>query len=63
MALLDINADAGNQLQRELALDRGDASFHYVDVARPEQVEAAVEAAYSRHGGIDILVYSAGIQR
>jgi NAD(P)-dependent dehydrogenase (short-subunit alcohol dehydrogenase family) len=63
VALLDINADAGEQLQRELTLEHGDVSFHCADVARSEQVEAAVNEAYHRHGGIDILVYSAGIQR
>ena len=63
VALLDVNAEAGTRLQRDLALERGDASFHCVDVAQPDQIEEAVTAACRRHGGIDILVYSAGIQR
>lgn len=45
----DLVADAGD---RGLALD--------LDVTRPEQVRAAVQAAEARFGGIDVLVNNAG---
>lgn len=49
VVLLDVNADAGTRLQRELAADGSDAVFFDVDVARPQQIEAAVEDVHRNH--------------
>jgi NAD(P)-dependent dehydrogenase (short-subunit alcohol dehydrogenase family) len=49
------------ELLRDVAASCGDASWHECDVTDREQVEAAVEAAVERLGGLDVVVANAGI--
>lgn len=49
----DAAAAVADRLQRATALE--------VDVTDPDQVDAAVDEVVSRHGGIDVMVNSAGI--
>ena len=56
----DINADAGEELVRQI----GDsASFLKVDVGQESEVADTVNAAADRLSGLDSLVYVAGVQR
>ena len=54
-------ADAGEQTVKEIVDAGGAASFFQADVSSSDDVEAMVEAAVDRHGGIDILCSNAGI--
>lgn len=53
--------DAGELTTREIVDAGGAASFFRADVSNRDDVEAMVEAAAGRHGGIDILCSNAGI--
>jgi NAD(P)-dependent dehydrogenase (short-subunit alcohol dehydrogenase family) len=58
VVIADVDADAGNALAQEL----GDAAvFQRVDVADAEQVQAAVDLAVSRFGGLDVMCNNAGV--
>jgi NAD(P)-dependent dehydrogenase (short-subunit alcohol dehydrogenase family) len=56
--ILDVNAEAGERMARELG-ER--ATFVETDVAREEDVKKAVAAARERFGGLQGLVNAAGI--
>lgn len=57
-AILDVNADKGESLAREL----GEATFfHKTDVTNEAEVGAAVEAAANRFGSLTAAVNAAGI--
>lgn len=57
VALLDVDETALEALAREL---RG-ATAHVCDVAREGAVEAARDAVLAAHGGVNVLVCSAGV--
>lgn len=58
VVIADIDADAGADAASEL----GDAAaFVRVDVSDPNQVQAAVDHAVERFGGLDIMFNNAGI--
>jgi NAD(P)-dependent dehydrogenase (short-subunit alcohol dehydrogenase family) len=61
VALLDIDDDAAERLAREIRESGGDASAWCCDVARAEQVEAAITAGVARYGRISTLLNNAGI--
>jgi len=53
--------DAGEQTAAEIVSAGGTASFFSADVSSWDDVEAMVEAAVDRHGGVDVLCNNAGI--
>ncbi len=63
VALLDRNREKGQGLAEELAGKGHAVSFHFCEVADEASVQAATDAAAQQHGGIHVLVHSAGIQR
>jgi NAD(P)-dependent dehydrogenase (short-subunit alcohol dehydrogenase family) len=60
---LDVALEAGAAVAAEIEAAGGDAHFQPLDVGDPAQWEAAVAAALTRHGRIDVLVNNAGIIR
>jgi len=62
VAVFDIDAAAGEETTAAIRERGAAASVHEVDVADERAVECAVEAALDRHGRVDVLVNSAGIQ-
>lgn len=63
VAVVDRNAEAGEQLASELRQQGTDVRFYSADVTSWQQTEAAVRQAIRDRGGVDALVYSAGITR
>ena len=58
VAIADVNEKTGNELAQELGAG---VIFLKTDVTDPAQVAATVESAVQRHGGLHILVTTAGI--
>lgn len=54
----DVDDAAGQQLAVELG-ER--AAFHHTDVSDREQVQALVDVAVARFGGLDVMVNNAGV--
>ena len=61
VALLDVLAEAGEQLAEEIAGEGGEAAFFPCDVSREPDVAAAVAATTGRFGGLDVLYNNAAI--
>jgi NAD(P)-dependent dehydrogenase (short-subunit alcohol dehydrogenase family) len=61
VAVADIQADRGRRLAARLGEAGGQALFLECDVAREEQVAAAIEATATRFGGLQIVVNCAGL--
>jgi NAD(P)-dependent dehydrogenase (short-subunit alcohol dehydrogenase family) len=61
VAILDREADPARAAAEAIAAAGHSASAHVADVTDESAIEAALAAAAERHGGIDILVNSAGI--
>ena len=61
VAILGIEQMRAETAAREIAEGGVSASAHQADVTDETSVEHAVEAAVTRHGGLDVLVNSAGI--
>jgi NAD(P)-dependent dehydrogenase (short-subunit alcohol dehydrogenase family) len=57
----DVLDDAGEATARTLADKGHDVSYLHLDVTSPADWAAAVDAAESRHGKLDVLVNNAGI--
>ncbi|MEQ7008874.1 glucose 1-dehydrogenase [Actinopolymorpha sp. B17G11] len=57
----DIEADAADKVASALAGDGSRALALCCDVARPDQVEAAIAAAVDRFGRLDVLVNNVGV--
>ncbi len=62
VAVADLNLSAAQEVVSEIARGGGIATAVAMDVADEAQVEAGVDAAAARLGGVDILVSNAGIQ-
>jgi NAD(P)-dependent dehydrogenase (short-subunit alcohol dehydrogenase family) len=58
VAIADLNEKNGNELAQELGAN---VAFIKTDVTDPAQVASAVEAAVKQHGGLHVLVTTAGI--
>lgn len=58
VVIADINDQAGSQLAAELGAN---AAFVRTDVTQEKDIAAAMQQAASRHGGLHILVTTAGI--
>jgi 3-oxoacyl-[acyl-carrier protein] reductase len=61
VALVGRRAEPLERLAAELRSNGGDAIAAPADVWSPEQAAAAVDAAVERFGGIDAVVYNAGV--
>jgi NAD(P)-dependent dehydrogenase (short-subunit alcohol dehydrogenase family) len=61
VAVLDCDEEGGNETARLIKRCGGEAVFLRVDLAREQEVEAAIEGAVSEFGSLDILVNNAGI--
>jgi 3-oxoacyl-[acyl-carrier protein] reductase len=61
VALLDYNADTLAKTTEEIVQNGGTAIGIPTDVRRADQVDAAMAAAASAHGGIDIAVNNAAV--
>ncbi|HWR15716.1 MAG TPA: SDR family oxidoreductase [Terriglobales bacterium] len=59
VAILDVNADAGQKTAAGIPRSR----FYPCNVADPQQVEAIMEKVAEDFGGLHVLVSNAGIQR
>src|ERR1700744_915571 len=58
VVIADINDDDGTKLAARYG---NSASYHHTDVANAGDVDALVQAAVNRFGGLDIMVNNAGI--
>lgn len=63
VAILDWDAEAGDETCRRIEQSGGKATFQQVNVADFQAVEAAVRQAREIFGSVNALVVSAGIQR
>ena len=63
VAVLDRTREKGQRLSEELTGKGHAVSFQFCDVAVETSVREATESAAREHGGIHVLVHSAGIQR
>jgi NAD(P)-dependent dehydrogenase (short-subunit alcohol dehydrogenase family) len=60
VAIVDLDAQAGANAEREIREAGGEALFIETDVTQDEAVKRAVEATVARFGGLDILFNCAG---
>jgi NAD(P)-dependent dehydrogenase (short-subunit alcohol dehydrogenase family) len=63
VVVADRDVSGGEETVRQIAAGGGRARFVPCDVRRPEQVEAAVDAAVDAFGGLQCAVNSAGVLR
>jgi NAD(P)-dependent dehydrogenase (short-subunit alcohol dehydrogenase family) len=61
VAVADFNEEAAAKTVTEIEADGGAAFYVKVDVSRPEQVRAMVEAVVSEYGRLDVAVNNAAI--
>lgn len=61
LVIADLNEAEGDRIVAEIKASGSDAIFTRTDVARPEDVEAMVDAAIQSFGRLDIAVNNAGI--
>lgn len=58
VVVADVDAQRGEELASELG---GKAAFRRADVARPDDVQALVDFAVARFGGLHVMVNNAGV--
>ena len=63
VAIFDVNKPAGDEIVAQLTKAGYRATFHLCDVSIESQVESAVSKVVRLHGGLNLLVSNAGIQR
>jgi NAD(P)-dependent dehydrogenase (short-subunit alcohol dehydrogenase family) len=63
VAILDRNRDAGQATADALSRAGHKATFHCCDVSQESSVREAVDQAAQEHGGVNVLISNAGIQR
>ena len=61
VAVVDIQAEAGQQVAARIAARGGEALFLECDVSQADPVRDAIEATAARFGGLQILVNCAGV--
>lgn len=61
VALADMQAEEGEQVQKEIKKAGGESAFLLCDVSDPESVQKAIEATVERFGRLDIVFANAGI--
>jgi len=61
VAITDINPDKGDALVQEIKGFGGDAIFIKTDVTNYNEVKDSVAKTVSHYGGLDIMVYLAGV--
>lgn len=61
VVLADIDEGRGKELAAEIAAAGGQATFVRTDVSISEDVEALIDSAVARYGGLDGIVNNAGI--
>src|SRR5918998_889981 len=61
VVVADINAEAGEQVAKQIQADGGKAMFVPCDVSSAESASALVEVVTAEYGGIDGLVNNAAI--
>ncbi len=60
VTIVDVAAN-GDEVADEISAGDGSVTFHFADVSRPEDIDAAFESAYDRLGRLDIAVNNAGV--
>ena len=60
VAILDINGEGAENVAADIREGGGDAQAFEVDLTDWDATRSAVEAAYNRHGRIDVLAHVAG---
>jgi NAD(P)-dependent dehydrogenase (short-subunit alcohol dehydrogenase family) len=63
VVLADCDVVQGERVAAEVRAEGGDVLFVATDVSRGEDAERLTQTAVAHHGGIDVLVNNAGIQR
>jgi NAD(P)-dependent dehydrogenase (short-subunit alcohol dehydrogenase family) len=63
VAVVDINASAGQELVRDIQTKGSEVIFIHGDVTRAEDCQRAVETTLEKLGGLDILFNNAGMIR
>jgi len=63
VCVADLDLEAAEGVAKEIAAAGGDAFAHPLDVASPEQNDAAVEAAVARFGALHLAYLNAGVAR
>ncbi len=61
VVVADLKVAEAQQVADEIARGGGEALAVAVDVRRPDQAQAMVDAAVARFGGLDVLVNNAGV--
>jgi NAD(P)-dependent dehydrogenase (short-subunit alcohol dehydrogenase family) len=58
IVIADVNDDAGQELAKQIGTD---AIYQHTDVSKADQVQAVVDAAVAKFGGLNIMFNNAGI--
>jgi len=61
LALCDINLDALQALESEMACVKGNLSLHELNIGDDQSCDAAIIDAVKKHGSIDHLINAAGV--
>lgn len=61
VAIIDLDEDAGRQVERLVQKAGGEAFFVRTNVSKREDAERAVTETIARYGGVDVLFNNAGI--